>query len=61
MPTHYADFTLWRHELLGTDGEPSALRAGQLAYWNKTLAGLPERIPRTAAAAPDIPVHGIDL
>ncbi|MFC4961228.1 amino acid adenylation domain-containing protein [Streptomyces mauvecolor] len=45
LPTQYADFTRWQRELLGTDGEPSALLAGQLAYWNKALAGLPERIP----------------
>ncbi|MFG3021547.1 amino acid adenylation domain-containing protein [Streptomyces sp. NPDC048254] len=44
LPTQYADFTLWQRRLLGTDGEPSALRAAQLAHWNKTLAGLPERI-----------------
>jgi amino acid adenylation domain-containing protein len=45
LPIQYADFALWQRELLGTDNEPSALRSGQLAYWNKTLAGLPERIP----------------
>ncbi|MEU2774570.1 amino acid adenylation domain-containing protein [Streptomyces sp. NPDC007162] len=45
LPTQYADFTLWQRELLGTDDAPSALRAGQLAYWDKALAGLPERIP----------------
>ncbi|MGW3007697.1 amino acid adenylation domain-containing protein [Streptomyces sp. NPDC001219] len=56
LPTQYADFTLWQRELLGTDNEPSVLRAGQLAYWDKALAGLPERIPlptdRTEQAAP---------
>ncbi|MFF4468305.1 amino acid adenylation domain-containing protein [Streptomyces sp. NPDC001599] len=44
LPVQYADFTRWQRELLGTDEEPSALRAGQLAYWDKTLTGLPEHV-----------------
>ncbi|WP_098897030.1 non-ribosomal peptide synthetase [Streptomyces sp. st77] len=45
LPTQYADFTLWQRELLGTDIDPSALRARQLVHWDKALAGLPESIP----------------
>ncbi|WP_329151403.1 amino acid adenylation domain-containing protein [Streptomyces sp. NBC_01456] len=61
LPMQYADFTLWQRELLGADDEPSALRAGQLAYWDKTLTGLPERIPlpadRTEQASSGRPAH----
>ncbi|MEU9125303.1 amino acid adenylation domain-containing protein [Streptomyces sp. NPDC048506] len=61
LPIQYADFTLWQRELLGTDDEPSALRSGQLAYWDKTLTSLPERIPlpadRTEQAPSGRPAH----
>ncbi|MEU2180724.1 amino acid adenylation domain-containing protein [Streptomyces thermolilacinus] len=61
LPIQYADFTLWQRELLGTDDDPSALRTGQLAYWDKALTGLPERIPlpadRTEPAPYGRPTH----
>ncbi|MGW7449117.1 amino acid adenylation domain-containing protein [Kitasatospora sp. NPDC054795] len=61
LPVQYADFTLWQRGLLGADHQPSALRAGQLAYWNEALTGLPERIAlpvdRTEQVRPGRPAH----
>ncbi|MEU2496292.1 amino acid adenylation domain-containing protein [Streptomyces sp. NPDC007883] len=39
LPVQYADYTLWQDRLLAEVGER------QLAYWTRTLRGLPEEIP----------------
>ncbi|MFD9975629.1 amino acid adenylation domain-containing protein [Streptomyces sp. NPDC059017] len=39
LPVQYADYTLWQDRLLAEVGER------QLAYWTRTLSGLPEEIP----------------
>ncbi|MFG2357908.1 SDR family oxidoreductase [Streptomyces sp. NPDC048521] len=41
----YADYTLWQEKLLDGLRDPHSLMGRQLAFWKKSLAGLPEEIP----------------
>jgi amino acid adenylation domain-containing protein len=44
LAVQYADYVLWQDELLGRETDPHSIVAGQLAYWTKTLAGLPPQL-----------------
>ncbi len=57
LPVQYADYTLWQHEVLGTESEPESAIARQLSFWTSQLAGLPDQLdlpldrPRPAVAS----------
>ncbi|MFO7166304.1 MAG: condensation domain-containing protein, partial [Mycolicibacterium hassiacum] len=44
LPVQYIDYTLWQRAQLGDPDDADSPIAAQLAYWEETLAGLPERL-----------------
>ncbi|MFD9903468.1 amino acid adenylation domain-containing protein [Streptomyces sp. NPDC059063] len=57
LPAQYADHAARQRLLLGTPHAPTPLAEAQLAYWKRTLAGLPDQLelptdrPRPAVAS----------
>ncbi|MCA2245065.1 amino acid adenylation domain-containing protein, partial [Mycobacterium sp. WUMAC-067] len=44
LPVQYVDYTLWQRAQFGELQDPHSLIAGQVRYWEHTLAGMPERL-----------------
>ncbi|MGE2721064.1 amino acid adenylation domain-containing protein [Mycolicibacterium celeriflavum] len=44
LPVQYIDYTLWQREQLGDLDDPNSAIASQATYWERALAGMPERL-----------------
>ncbi|WP_320775607.1 non-ribosomal peptide synthetase [Streptomyces sp. CRN 30] len=44
-PVRYRDYARWQSASLGEESDPASTAARELAFWTKTLHGLPEEIP----------------
>ncbi|AUS81156.1 hypothetical protein C1701_25620 [Actinoalloteichus sp. AHMU CJ021] len=42
LPVQYAEFTLWQHEALGQENDPTSVLAEQAGVWRRTLADVPD-------------------
>ncbi|MEV0368080.1 amino acid adenylation domain-containing protein, partial [Nocardia fusca] len=57
LQVQYADYTLWQRQVLGAEDDPDAPMARQIAFWQDTLADLPDELvlpadrPRPAVAS----------
>ncbi|WP_084345844.1 non-ribosomal peptide synthetase [Rhodococcus sp. 1163] len=45
LAIQYADYALWKIEVLGSESDPDSTISQQLAFWKNELRGVPERLP----------------
>ncbi|MFD9669260.1 amino acid adenylation domain-containing protein, partial [Rhodococcus sp. NPDC059968] len=41
---HYADYTMWQRRVLGDESDPDSPAATELAFWRRTLSGMPASV-----------------
>ncbi|MEU5212360.1 amino acid adenylation domain-containing protein [Streptomyces sp. NPDC020742] len=57
LAAQFADYVLWQQRMLGDERDADSLASSQLAFWRRTLAGLPDQLelptdrPRPAEAS----------
>ncbi|KAA1243318.1 non-ribosomal peptide synthetase, partial [Mycobacterium simiae] len=63
LAVQYVDYTLWQRHQLGELTDPDSPITTQLAYWEKTLADMPERLhlPTDRPYPPTADHHGASL
>ncbi|XVS67405.1 amino acid adenylation domain-containing protein [Actinosynnema sp. CA-299493] len=44
LPVQYADYTLWQHDVLGSDDDEQSASRAQLDHWRARLADLPDTV-----------------
>ncbi|MGF0309228.1 amino acid adenylation domain-containing protein [Rhodococcus sp. IEGM1428] len=44
LAVQYADYTLWQHEVLGSDDDPDSVAHQQISFWKDNLEGLPDQL-----------------
>jgi amino acid adenylation domain-containing protein/thioester reductase-like protein len=44
LAVQYVDYTLWQQEWLGAESDPHSALAVELGFWERALAGMPERL-----------------